>query len=101
MNPRHWRAGYPPTLTLDELLKILPRACRRFFTLLDRELEKVSAFYQEREDEAVKRFNDLAVQWKELQAHRKAFEVRFLFNRRFVYNNLKMKSCAGLLLLNR
>lgn len=34
--------------------------------MLDRELQKTSAFYEDREIEAVRRFEDLSIQWREL-----------------------------------
>lgn len=52
--------------------------CRRFFTLLDRELDKVSTFYGDREEGAVKRFEELSSQWKELADHKQAFKVVYL-----------------------
>lgn len=76
INPKKWRKGYSPNLSLPELLAILPPTCKKFFALLDRELERVEAFYKERENEAIKRFDDLQSQWKELSAHKVEFQVR-------------------------
>ncbi|KAK4704706.1 hypothetical protein P7C70_g1494, partial [Phenoliferia sp. Uapishka_3] len=70
VNPRKWRKEYSPTLSLDELLKILPPACRKFFTILDRELEKVESFYGTKEEEANKRLAELKSQWRELADHK-------------------------------
>ncbi|KAL8291362.1 hypothetical protein RQP46_002340 [Phenoliferia psychrophenolica] len=75
VNPKKWRTGFPPTLSLPELLEILPPACKRFFTLLDRELDRVETFFKERETEAIKRFDDLQSQWKELASHKKEFQA--------------------------
>lgn len=74
------------TLTLPKLrrdtlvefdLNCLGHQCRRFFTLLDRELDKVSSFYGEREEAAIRRFEELSEQWKELADHKKEFQVSF------------------------
>lgn len=76
VNPKRWRKGYSPALDLKELLPILPPQCRRFFIVLDRELDKVEDFYKEREKDAVKRFEELKSQWSELADHKKEFQVR-------------------------
>jgi hypothetical protein len=34
--------------------------------VLDRELDRVSSFYADREEDAIKRFELLSLQWKEL-----------------------------------
>lgn len=65
-NPKKWRAGYSARLSLRELYDAVPPASRKFFAILDRELDKVDTFYQDRESEAIKRFEELSVQWKEL-----------------------------------
>ncbi|KAI5475192.1 SPX and EXS domain containing protein [Pseudohyphozyma bogoriensis] len=75
LNPKRWREGYPPTMSLPELYDKLPKANRKFFTVLDRELDRVSSFYQEREDDAVKRFQDLSSQWRELAEHKREYQA--------------------------
>lgn len=61
-----WRQGLRSNMDLSEVYERIPPQCRRFFTLLDRELERVTAFYADRETEATKRFDQLDAQWKEL-----------------------------------
>ena len=47
------------SLTLSRLIERLPSKERSFYTMLDEELETISAFYKEKEDEAVKKFKSL------------------------------------------
>lgn len=75
VNPKRWREGYSPSLSLHDLLEILPPECRQFFVLLDRQLAMVSTFYQEREDDAVKRFLEISTQWRELAQHKSEFKA--------------------------
>lgn len=63
---RRWREGFSPNMDLPELFEHMTPQCRRFFTLLDRELERVTGFYADREEEAVRRFQQLRAQWDEL-----------------------------------
>lgn len=63
---RRWRAGFSPDMKLDELKRKMPKQSRRFLSMLDHELERVSGFYGDREDEAVKRYEELSAQWHEL-----------------------------------
>ncbi|GAA5851252.1 hypothetical protein JCM8547_004184 [Rhodosporidiobolus lusitaniae] len=72
---RRWREGLSPNMELEELYEHLSPQCRRFFTLLDRELERVTQFYADREHEAEKRFDELSAQWKELANHKKEFQA--------------------------
>ncbi|GAA5899437.1 hypothetical protein JCM6882_009116 [Rhodosporidiobolus microsporus] len=72
---RRWRQGLSPTMELEEIHKEIPPQCRKFFTLLDRELERVSGFYADREGEAVKRYEDLSAQWRELARHKKEYQA--------------------------
>lgn len=62
---------YPETI--EELYKICYTDERRFFTVLDGELEKVEAFYHERESDAIRRSHELQAQLKELAEHRRVF----------------------------
>lgn len=61
-----WREGLRSNMELSEVYERIAPQCRRFFTLLDRELERVTSFYADRETEATKRFEQLDAQWKEL-----------------------------------
>ncbi|GJN89321.1 hypothetical protein Rhopal_002301-T1 [Rhodotorula paludigena] len=72
---RRWREGFSPNMDLPELFERLTPQCRRFFTLLDRELERVTGFYADREEEAVRRFQQLRAQWDELANHKKEFQA--------------------------
>ncbi|GAA6058085.1 hypothetical protein JCM3770_001104 [Rhodotorula araucariae] len=72
---RKWREGFSGNMELDEVVEKCPPQCRRFFAVLDRELERVSGFYADREEEAAKRYEELSAQWRELAAHKKEFEA--------------------------
>lgn len=63
---RRWRTGFSPDVSLRELQDAMPKQSRRFVAMLDRELERVSSFYADREEEAVKRYEELSAQWREL-----------------------------------
>jgi len=63
---RKWREGFSGNMELDEVIDKSPLQSRRFFALLDRELERVSGFYADREAEASKRYEELSAQWREL-----------------------------------
>ncbi|BGP39991.1 Xenotropic and polytropic retrovirus receptor 1 [Rhodotorula kratochvilovae] len=71
---RKWREGFSASMELDEVVEKCPPQCRRFFTMLDRELERVSGFYADREEEAAKRYEELSAQWRELAIHKKEFQ---------------------------
>ncbi|GAA5941117.1 hypothetical protein JCM1841_003062 [Sporobolomyces salmonicolor] len=73
-NLKRWRPGFSPDIDLAEITQRLPHQCRRFFTLLDRELEKVEGFYADREGEMLKRFEELSAQWQELANHKKEYQ---------------------------
>lgn len=75
-NPKRFRTGYGDnTISISELKESLLPAGRRFFTILDTELDRVASFYGEREDEAVKRFDELSLNWKQLNAHKMEYKV--------------------------
>jgi hypothetical protein len=63
---RKWRTGFSPDMSLRELQDAMPKQSRRFVKMLDRELERVSGFYADREGEAVERYEQLSAQWREL-----------------------------------
>lgn len=62
---------YPETI--EALYALCAPDERRFFTLLDAELEKVESFYHERESDAIRRSHQLKAQLAELEAHRRVF----------------------------
>lgn len=62
---------YPETL--QELYATCYTDERRFFTTLDAELEKVEAFYHDRETDAIRRSEELKAQLRELAEHRRVF----------------------------
>lgn len=66
---------YSPDIPFPDLLNLLPPACRKFFTRLDREIDRVEEFYGAREADALRRYAQLAAQWKELANHKKELEV--------------------------
>ncbi|KAL7418429.1 Xenotropic and polytropic retrovirus receptor 1 [Cryptotrichosporon argae] len=68
-SPRPPRSGR----TFEELYGTLEPDERAFFDLLDRELDKVEAFYHARETDAVRRAHELRGQLRELAEHRKIF----------------------------
>ncbi|GAA5978749.1 hypothetical protein JCM11641_006165 [Rhodosporidiobolus odoratus] len=72
---RRWRDDLSPAMELEEIYAKIPTQCRKFFTLLDKELDRVSGFYADREAETVKRYEDLSAQWKELANHKKEFQA--------------------------
>lgn len=63
---RRWRAGFSTDMTLDELSAAMPKQSRRFLQMLDHDLARVTAFYSDREQEAIKRYEELSAQWQEL-----------------------------------
>ncbi|SCZ99268.1 BZ3500_MvSof-1268-A1-R1_Chr3-1g05915 [Microbotryum saponariae] len=73
-NPKNFRPGFSNSMLLLRLLELAPPVSRRFFGLMDDELERVSSFYADREAEAFARFEELSGQWKELQSHRKEYQ---------------------------
>ncbi|KAI6110985.1 EXS family-domain-containing protein [Pisolithus croceorrhizus] len=60
----------PPSPSLSQLLQQLSPAQRKFFKLLDADLERVESFFLEREKEAEERHDKLREQLDELVAHR-------------------------------
>ncbi|GAA5929981.1 hypothetical protein JCM3775_004478 [Rhodotorula graminis] len=72
---RKWREGFSGSMELDEVIDKCPLQSRRFFALLDRELERVCGFYADREAEASKRYEELSAQWRELAIHKKEFQA--------------------------
>ncbi|TCD67423.1 hypothetical protein EIP91_012395 [Steccherinum ochraceum] len=69
------KAAWDPTkpVSLAELYQLLTTTQRSFFNKLDTELDKVEAFYVEREKEMLQRVQTLRVQLHELQAHRQEY----------------------------
>lgn len=63
-----WR--YSPDIPLDEMIFMMNAAERKFFSALDQELDKVEAFYEEREAEAIERCKVLREQLDQLAEHR-------------------------------
>lgn len=59
-----------PSSSLSQLLQQLSPAQRKFFKLLDTDLERVESFFLEREKEAEERHDKLREQLDELVAHR-------------------------------
>ncbi|GAA6063122.1 hypothetical protein JCM10212_002325 [Sporobolomyces blumeae] len=72
---RKWRFGLTPQDSLEDVLDKCPPQSRRFFKLLDRELDKVNAFWEDRQQEAIDRYDALGEQWKELADHKKEFQA--------------------------
>lgn len=69
-----WR--YPPDVPLKELLPQMTPSERKYFEVLDQELEKVEAFYEERETEALDRFKVLTEQLDQLAQHKAQYIAR-------------------------
>lgn len=74
VNPTRWRKPYSPEWPLDKLYATLPPQNRRFFVILDRELDRIDGFYGDRLRDAEKRFGELEAQWLELAEHKRAFK---------------------------
>lgn len=74
-NPRRWRRGFDNDMKLREVLERCPPQSKRFFHLLDRELDRVCSFYAEREDEYQRRFDELRLNWQQLKDHREIHHV--------------------------
>ncbi|GAA6021422.1 hypothetical protein JCM10207_004728 [Rhodosporidiobolus poonsookiae] len=72
---RRWRPGLSPSMELTEVVEQIPPQCQKFFKRLDKELERVTGFYADREQEAVRRYEDLSAQWAELANHKKEFQA--------------------------
>lgn len=62
--------------TLAEVLEIMSPLEVQFFEAMDKELEKVEAFYREREKDALVRSALIKVQLNELEDHGKVFRAR-------------------------
>lgn len=62
--------------TLAEVLEIMSPLEVQFIEAMDKELEKVEAFYREREKDALVRSALIKVQLNELEDHGKVFRVR-------------------------
>ncbi|KAI6166509.1 SPX domain-containing protein [Pisolithus thermaeus] len=71
-----------PSPSLSQLLQQLPPAQRKFFKLLDGDLERVESFFLEREKEAEERHDKLREQLDELVAHRQRIYVSTIFSTR-------------------
>lgn len=67
-NTARWR--YSPDTPLTELIPMMTSSERKFFDVLDSELDKVQAFYEERESEALQRYKILREQLEQLAEHR-------------------------------
>lgn len=69
-NPKKWRKPFRGDMSISEILDVcesLPAPqSTKFIAMLDRELHKTSTFYEDREADAVRRFEDLSLQWREL-----------------------------------
>lgn len=63
---RKWRFGLTPQDSLEEVIDRIPPQSKRFFKLADKELEKVGAFWGDRMEQALARFEELSQQWEEL-----------------------------------
>lgn len=63
---RKWRFGLTPQDSIEEVIDRIPPQSRKFFKLVDKELEKVGAFWDDRMEQALKRYDELSQQWKEL-----------------------------------
>lgn len=74
ISPSKWRKPYSPDWPLDKLYATLPPQNRKFFVILDRELERIDHFYLDRLHDAQKRFEELQAQWLELAEHKRAFK---------------------------
>lgn len=88
-NPRKFRTGYADD-SINSLVEGLPSQSKRFFTLLENELDRVQAFYGEREGEAIKRFEELSLNWKQLAAHKAEYKVsssQYSFSRLAEFTN--------------
>lgn len=89
-NPKKFRNGFTDSssTTISDFKASLSPQCKRFFDILDKELDRVADFYAEREEEAVKRFQELELNWKQLTAHKMEFRVRIAFqSARIVQSN--------------
>ncbi|GAA5878523.1 hypothetical protein JCM16303_002109 [Sporobolomyces ruberrimus] len=72
---RKWRFGLTPQDSLEEVIDRIPPQSKRFFKLADKELEKVGAFWGDRMEQALARFEELSQQWEELANHKKAYQA--------------------------
>jgi hypothetical protein len=66
-------------LSLNALLPLLSQQELAFFSALDGELQKVETFYLDREKAMKARTRDLEAQLRELNQHRKLFDVATFF----------------------
>jgi SPX domain protein involved in polyphosphate accumulation len=64
------------SLSLQALIPLLSPQELAFFSALDGELQKVEAFYLSREREMSARTKSLEAQLRELNEHRRLFDVR-------------------------
>lgn len=62
-------------IPLHLLLPTLPEVHRKFFSYLDKQLEKIEQFYEAREKEVRARTEALRIQLEELKDHRKVYYV--------------------------
>ncbi|KAM0787692.1 hypothetical protein ACM66B_003754 [Microbotryomycetes sp. NB124-2] len=74
-NPRKWRKPFSSDMTFEQVFELCPPTSQRFIETIEGELERVVKFYEGRESDAVKRFEELSAQWQELQDHKKDFQA--------------------------
>ncbi|GAA5907650.1 Syg1p [Sporobolomyces salmoneus] len=72
---RKWRFGLSPEDSIDTVIERVPPQSKKFFKLVDKELVKVSSFWEDRMDQALKRYDELSHQWKELSDHKKEYQA--------------------------
>ncbi|KAG8700006.1 hypothetical protein FRC11_013274, partial [Ceratobasidium sp. 423] len=63
-----------PPASIDDVLSLLNPVELEFFATLHQEVEKVDAFYKEREKDAILRVNALRMQMEELRGHKKLLD---------------------------
>lgn len=66
-----------PARTFEELYKSLEPDEKKFFDLLDEQLDKVETFYSNRETEAMGQYRNLRGQLQELANHRRIFHEQY------------------------
>ncbi|GAA5943461.1 Syg1p [Sporobolomyces koalae] len=72
---RKWRFELSHKNSLEEIMDRIPTQSQRFFKMTDKELAKVEAFWDDRMEQALKRFDELGQQWTELATHRKEYHA--------------------------
>ncbi|KAK4056864.1 Xenotropic and polytropic retrovirus receptor 1 [Microbotryomycetes sp. JL221] len=74
-NPRKWRKPFSNAMSLEKVYELCPSTSKRFIDTIEGELARVAQFYESREADAVRRFEELSAQWQELQDHKKDFQA--------------------------